>query len=168
MGDYIYASSGVQATWNRVDGGRWALAGRVVGLPGAQRLSVFAAAPADHMSTFTGSGLPFPREDFAPTQGPASVPVSADGTFAIDIREPNAYYDEKGLLRGPEVRITVERFGGAKEAHVVPLPPSARIPFRSLSYLRDMTPSAFDDDISRFDARSQEAVLRSREYARKR
>ena len=168
MGDYIYASSGVQAAWQRVGQRKWALSGRVVGLPSAASLTVFAAAPADHMTTFTGSGLPFPREDFAPTQGPVKVPVSLDGSFAIELNEPNSYYDDSGVLCSPRVRLTVERLGGAREVHVVPLPPSARIPSRSLSYLRDMTPEAFDDDISRFDARSQETILRSREYGRKR
>jgi len=168
MGDYIYASSGVQATWNRGEQrGEWALTGRVVGLPGAQTLTLFAAAPADAMTTFSGSGLPFPREDFAPAQGPVEVPVGVDGSFALAVKEPNSFYDADGALHGPEVRLTVKRFGGATEEHVIALPPAARIPFRSLSYLRDMSSSAFNDDIVRFDARSQEAILRSREFTRK-
>ena len=160
-----YVSGALQATWThagvagRSHTRRWTLTGQLTMLPMVTHVYLFATAPANRMATFTGSGLPFPHEHFPPTQGPIRVPVAPTGTFSVTIFEPNAYHGSDGRLHGPEACLRV----GAN-THRVPLPAEARIPSRSLTYLHAMTPGAFDDDISAFDVRSQEEVLRSRAY----
>ena len=157
--DYLTAT--LHAAWTREEGAgekrapRWTLRGRVL-VPGTDHLYLFATAPADRMATFSGSGLPAPHEQFPPTQGPIRVPVGVDGAFSVTIAEPNAYYDADGVLRGPEACL---RVGGA--THRVALPASARIPFRSLSYLAGPPAGTLHDDVL-----SQEALLRARAYPR--
>lgn len=158
-----YVSSTLSASWRReaetLTTPRWTLSGQLTLSPMVTHLYLFATAPANRMSNFSGSGLPFPHEHFPPTQGPIRVPVSPIGTFSVTILQPNTYQAKHGQLRGPEVCLRV-----GSESHRVSLPPEARIPSRSLSYLHQMTPGAFDDDISAFDVRSQEEILRSRAY----
>lgn len=166
MSDNFYTSGSLTAVWAKGKRGKWTLRGTVGGL-GFESLELYAAAPAAHLSSFTGSGLPFPREDFGPAQGPIRLPIAAGGAFTATVLEPNAWQDEAGALHGPEVRLTIARAGGAREVHRVPLPSGARIPFRSLTYIQPMDPVAFNNDIARHDARSQEEVLRSRAYPRR-
>lgn len=170
MADYVSAT--LRAAWHRAPaavGGkgagagarapRWTLDGQLLLAPMVTHVYLFATAPANRMATFSGSGLPFPHEHFPPTQGPIRVPVSPTGAFSVTVLEPNAYHAPDGQLRGPEVCLRI-----AGDTHRVSLPAEARIPSRSLNYMHEMTPGAFDEDISAFDVRSQEAILRSRAY----
>lgn len=76
-------------------------------VPGAT-IRFLAARPGDRRASFTGSMLPFPSHAFAFTGTPncGAVTVGPDGTFAIDMRFPNSYYDEKGRLVPPHVDLT--------------------------------------------------------------
>ena len=169
MADQYYSAADVHVAWGwDPERRKWIAHGRVGGVLPVERVEAFAAAPADRRSSFTGSGLPFPHESFGTAQGPTAVSLGPGGTFEVAIEEPNAWHDADGALRGPELRLTVSRSGGAKPAvHRVPLPDSARIPSRSLTYLHAMDPVAFNDDIARYESRSQEEVLRASAYPRK-
>ena len=164
MSDNFYSSGAVTVVWAKAGRDAWTLRGTVGGVAPVAALELYAAAPADRRTTFTGSGLPFPCESFGPGQGPTLVRLEPGGAFTATVLEPNAWQDEAGVIHGPEVRLTITRTGGAREVHHVPLPGSARIPFRSLTYLEVMDPVSLNDDIARHDARSQEEVLRSRAY----
>ena len=171
MADHYYSapSGDVFVTWVW-DAKRqhWIAHGRVGGVVPVERVEAYAAAPTDRRSTFTGSGLPFPHEHFGQGQGPMPVALGPGGTFEVDIMEPNSWHDINGVLRGPELRLTVWRTGSrGPEVNRVPLPNIARIPSRSLTYLHKMDPVAFNDDIVRYESRSQEEVLRASAYPRK-
>ena len=61
-----------------------------------------AAAPADHRSSYAGSGLPFPNPEMAYDNTPNSGAVkTTNGYFEIRISYPNSFYVEQGtkLLR---------------------------------------------------------------------
>jgi len=60
-------------------------------------INYFAAAPPEHMTNFTGSGLPFPNERIAfentPNTGVIRVDPTEDAPYiTIHIQTPNSYY----------------------------------------------------------------------------
>ena len=91
-----------------------------------------AASPADHRSSYAGSGLPFPNAEMAYENTPNRGAVkTTNGYFEIRISYPNAFYVEQGtkLLRPHLLIKTCEKDN--EEITVVPL--GENIPDRTLT-----------------------------------
>lgn len=98
------------------------------GLP--KKVHYIAPAPADHITSFSGSGLPFVNEsqafDNTPNQGVADI--NLDGSFTFRIRSPNSYYKNFHQLVKPHVLL---QFDDNNEPIHIDLAHES-IPFRSM------------------------------------
>ena len=115
----------------------------------------WAAAPADRMTTFAGSGLPFPNPEQAFENTPNKGTVRAEnGRFTIGLRFPNSFYVNLGkTLLPPHVLLKFCDNSEAVKAVVL----GQGIPNRSLSSLpgnytrQSFQPREWDDqDLARF------------------
>ena len=66
-----------------------------------------APAPADHITSFSGSGLPFANihQAFENTPNKGSTQVEPNGKFKFYIRSPNSYYKNFNTIQTPHVTI---------------------------------------------------------------
>lgn len=66
-----------------------------------------APAPADHITSFSGSGLPFANihQAFENTPNKGSTKVEPNGRFKFYIRSPNSYYKDFNIVQTPHVTI---------------------------------------------------------------
>jgi len=95
-------------------------------------VSVVAAHPIDRMTTYAGSGLPFPCEDIAFDGTPNHVKLTA-ASFSCTFKYPNSYYDERSWQKVPPSIFVygITRTGAVvKHATLLPDP----LPLRTLNY----------------------------------
>ncbi|MEW5315018.1 MAG: hypothetical protein WDW38_006475 [Sanguina aurantia] len=129
-----------------------------------------AAAPADHRGSFSGGGFPFTNEDqaFSGTPNMGVLPVDVDGSFRVDLLQPNSYYKGLGtVLVPPTLYVGYVRSGQMQAVSAVLGPPT---PFRTLTYPHARHDVMFYDRGSHDvlnpdrDARTQEQILRESAY----
>ena len=130
-----------------------------------------AAAPADHRTNFSGSGLPFPSFRAAVDRTPnvGTVRGMPGQTVEIELYYPNAYRAGGHGVVPPAVHIAWKSMTrpDAWERRTVILGP--RIPFRALSHApkRCTLGKMFYDGTHELDVRSQEHIVRESGYPRK-
>ena len=127
-------------------------------------LNYLAAAPADHMTSYTGSGLAFPNEEVAfdntPNKGKMKINASK---FEIDLQMPNSYYTKLfNELTKPELML---KYNTNKETRILRIPIANSIPYRTLTYPYIRTSPEFYNVA--LPVRTQEQILRDSGYPNK-
>lgn len=128
-----------------------------------------AAAPADHRTNFSGSGLPFPSFRAAVDRTPNSGIVRGQPgqTVEIELYYPNAYRNFENGVVPPAVHIAWKTSEDSWDRKIMILGP--RIPFRALTHnpLRYQLDKMFYDGTHELEVRTQEQVIRESGYPRK-
>lgn len=102
---------------------------------GYASMELLAAAPIDRMTSYAGSGLPWPSAELAFADGRSRRPIPPDGTISARIAYPNSYYAEGGTDRvGPAIFVRLARRGAGTEPVVVKLDLEDPVPLRSLTH----------------------------------
>lgn len=131
------------------------------------KIYYWAANPPDYITSYSGSGLPFPNPETAfentPNRGIAKV---NSGMFQFRIQYPNAFYVNLGTLY---IEPTVYfKICGTDKIHTIPL--GNGIPFRMLTYPPSQrntaarTNSLFYKGRDDLPIRTQEQILRDSGY----
>jgi hypothetical protein len=105
--------------------------------PGEIYVQFWAPSPPDYRTSFSGSGLPFPSEEFAFESSPniGKVPLAIDGTFRLKLRYPNSYYKRLGAIYvQPSVKLLFRDNESNMIGKVVTVTLGEGIPFRTLSW----------------------------------
>jgi hypothetical protein len=123
-------------------------------------VSFIAPSPAQSMTSFTGSGLPWANKEqaFHNTPNKGAVKLNKN-RFVIQLFRPNSYYVEFDRLQLPHVQIQYNK----TKIFTIDLS-FEKIAHRSLQHptLRNMEKQAFYN--RQLPIRSQEQILRDSEY----
>ena len=133
------------------------------------KVSFWAANPADHIQSFTGSGLPFANPEMAydNTKNKGIVMANSSGNFKFRFKLPNSYYLGLGTIhRSPHLHIRIQN-DKKDTIHSVEL--NGPIPFRMLTYPSPPQTVArssplFYNTRNELSIRSQEQILRDSAY----
>lgn len=119
--------------------------------------------PIDRMTTFPGSGLPFPSADIAYNPAQSGVCTYSGGRYVIEgAHPPNVYVGEDGVTREPEAILTYRSLG-REVREAVSVNGVTRIRYRNIvSHPARTGPSYYD--ARNLPVRSQEAILRDSGY----
>lgn len=122
-----------------------------------------ASAPAGHMGSFSGSGLPYPNEEIAflhtPNKGKLDVPYNK---FKVKLLMPNSYCEEMcNNLIEPSLLI---KYSNGKEIRLLKIPVGNRIPYRSQNYPYKRTGPEFYRHGWEMPVRSQEDIIMDAQY----
>tara|TARA_B100000900_G_C20529458_1_gene695683 strand:- start:448 stop:948 length:501 start_codon:yes stop_codon:yes gene_type:complete len=93
----------------------------------------YAANTPDRLTTFSGSGLPFPTRDMAFEGSPnigRKVLNNGNKKFILNLLRPNSYYNEDYLIVEPEV--IIKYLLKNKKTRVINIPIDNKIPHRFL------------------------------------
>lgn len=122
-----------------------------------------AAAPAGHINSFSGSGLPFPNEEIAFLHTPNKGKLDVDfNKFKIKLQMPNSYCQEMcNKLIEPSVLI---KYNNGEKIRILRIPVGNRIPYRSQNYPYQRTEPNFYKAGWDMPVRSQEEVLIDSQY----
>jgi hypothetical protein len=134
-------------------------------IPDIPEIRWYAAAPADHRYTYTGSGLPFANEAQALNEGQGGVVATDNFNCArIDFLWPNSYYkaDMSDRIVPPSIYVRYTVKGEEKETCIRI---GHRIPYRGLTYPESRKDAMFYADGWIMPVRTQEQVLRDSGYA---
>ena len=122
-------------------------------------LFFWAAAPADHGTSFSGSGLPYPNPEVAFENTPNTGKVIAiNKKFMFRIKTPNAYYAALGTGYIPPT-VNIKICGENDNNQITSIQIDAGIPFRSLTHIKNHTAQFYD--VQEKEVRTQEEILRS-------
>jgi hypothetical protein len=142
--------------------------GRVSNSLVEQKVKFWAAAPANHGQSFTGSALPFANPEMAYENSPnKGIVMTNNGEFELKLFMPNAFYIDLGSTYvPPHVNIEICRSGGNK-TFAVQL--GEGIPYRTLTFCPpptgvSRTSPEFYKSSDRADVRTQEQIIRSYAY----
>jgi hypothetical protein len=128
------------------------------------RAIFWAANPADYMTNYSGSGLPFPNDAVAyentPNKGVVNV---VDNKFSFRLFFPNAYYAGLGTVyQKPHVNIQFN--SQARMGPVMRIDLGQGIAFRSLTYPGERRNPFFYNGRFTLPIRTSEGVLRDSAY----
>jgi hypothetical protein len=120
-------------------------------------LKYISSAPYDSISSFSGSGLPFPNSKVAFENNPNKgvVPI-LNNQFKFNLLRPNSFYEDFNKLKPPNVILKIDD----NEVHVEL--PYSKVAYRSLQYPPARNQPSFYN--IKQPIRSQEKVLRDSEY----
>lgn len=128
------------------------------------RVDLIAPAPADFNSSFSGSGLPFPRLEDAMWGTPNYAPNVDRASWQVTFEYPNAFMTNMGSERVPPtvfIRMETQHDGTVYDAVELP----DMFPYRSLTYpeRRKQEQAMFYDNMASLPTRGSqyEAVLSS-------
>ncbi len=109
--------------------GHIVIQGKLSNTQGNQKIQYWASSPADYITSYSGSGLPFANEEMAYNNSPNIGSINcSDGSFSFKIKYPNSYYTGLGsIYNAPHINIKV----GNK---VEKIQLGSGIPFRMLTY----------------------------------
>jgi len=117
-----------------------------------------AAAPADHITSFAGSGLPYPNKEIAYLNTPNKGVVELNlRRFEINILMPNSYcVDMCNTLVKPTLLL---KYTTDNVVRIIKIPVGNRIPFRSQNYPVQRTGPNFYAAGWNMPVRSQNQIL---------
>lgn len=112
------------------------LQGNIKQMAMSKDVTIKAANPIDRMTTYTGSGMPFPCASIAFENTPNMAKITdPTGQFDLSFFYPNGYYTTDAYTKiEPSIFVTLEWKDSQKEKTVVRLPLTDRLPLRTLSY----------------------------------
>ena len=118
------------------DNGTLQLTGHIKQMGMAHDVIVSAPNPIDRMTTFTGSGLPFPCAQIAFENTPNMAQITnPTGEFNLKFLYPNGYYTTDAFTKiEPSIFVTLYWKDETKEKTVVRLPLVDGLPLRTLNY----------------------------------
>lgn len=136
-------------------------------VPQYDQLVFWAANPPDYLTSYSGSGLPFPNSTVAyhgtPNRG--IVKLSPSGAFELTLLFPNAYYAGLGTVyQKPHLNLQLLSTVTAATSPVFRIPVGNGIPFRTLTYPDARRTSFFYDGARTLPIRTSEGVLRDSAY----
>jgi hypothetical protein len=110
--------------------------GRVSNPSSFLRMELFAASPIDRMTSYAGSGLPFPCPGYAFDHTPNYVEIASEGAFHATFSYPNSYYTEDHLEKvKPSIFLKLTTRGNEAPITVrYELPEVSPLPLRSLTH----------------------------------
>lgn len=129
-----------------------------------------AAAPADSRGSFSGSGLPFASEEqaFTLTPNQGDLDLGPDGSFTVELLQPNSYYRGLGTdLIPPTLYV---RYLTSGKPVTLSSALGFATPFRTLTYPSARHDVGFYDRGGHNDlhpdrdARTQEQIFRETAY----
>lgn len=122
-----------------------------------------AAAPAGHITSFAGSGLPYPNKEIAYLNTPNKGEVKLSfKRFEINILMPNSYcIDMCNELVKPTLLL---KYTNDNVVRIIKVPVGNRIPFRSQNYPVQRTGPNFYAAGRNMPIRSQEQILLDSNY----
>lgn len=99
-------------------------------------MKVIAPHPIDRMTSYSGSGLPWPCPNFAFEGSKNVLDVDVSGTFEGDMGYPNSYYTHDGLHRiPPSIFVILYHVSGGEPISVrIELPEDETLKLRSLTH----------------------------------
>lgn len=132
----------------------------------------WASNPADRLTNFSGSGLPFhnPEQAYENSINQGAVKAE-DRKFSFNIQMPNSYYVGLGTLYvPPHIHIKICEPGSNNNFHTIKL--SEGIPYRTLTYtapptkMSRVSPLFYTNrgESGNLPVRSQEQILRDSQY----
>jgi len=124
------------------------------------QISFIAANPPDHISSYYGSGHPFPNTliAFEGTKSQGILRLSNTNEYEVWMEVPNAYYIELGsTIVSPTIYFSYNNGFVDKKSNVVI---TNTILHRSLTYPVERTSPMFYDSFDKYPVRSQESILR--------
>jgi hypothetical protein len=95
----------------------------------------WAPSPPTYLTSYSGSGLPYPNADVAYSRTPNSgaVKTGPNGDFSFNLKYPNSYYVRLGTLYvPPQVNIKICQSGMDDKYSTIQL--GEGIPYRTLTY----------------------------------
>ena len=128
----------------------------------------WAPSPADHLTSYSGSGLPFPNAEMAYENTPNKGMVKAKNkSFSFRLKYPNAYYAHLGTLYiSPLVNIKV--CDSINEHSFITINIDQGIPYRTLTYPSPPGKNPYSSPLffhtPEKEVRSQEQILRDSSY----
>jgi hypothetical protein len=130
-----------------------------------QRLSYLASAPRQHITSWSGSGLPFanPLQAFQNTPNSGVVDLDKGNRFVFHVECPNSFYTGLGkTLIPPTAYMYYSSSDGTLKTAFVKLDDS--VPFRTLTHPPERTSVLFYENVYRLPVRNQEDILLSGKY----
>ncbi len=129
-------------------------------------LEFIAASPADQITSFAGSGMPFanPEQAFDQTPNRGSVEVGVDQAFEVHVIEPNSFLDRVSVKVAPSIFLRYRHNGRVVSEQLVI---GKSIAHRDISYPSERTSALFYDTRAIEEARgprTQETILYDSEY----
>ena len=117
-----------------VNGRHVRITGNVVSPAGFSQMVLIAPNPIDSMTTYAGSGLPFPCPNIAFENTPNNVVIESTGTFDATFSYPNSYYtNDQNTRIEPSVFFILQK-AGAAEPVIVRIPLDDVLPLRTLTH----------------------------------
>lgn len=147
--------------------GEFSVKGRLIG-KNNKNIIWWAANPPTYITSFSGSGLPYPNPNIAyeNTVNKGMVKTDCNGYFHFRVRYPNSYYTGLGSkLVEPNCHI---KLCDSNESHTIKL--GNGIPFRMLTYPplisshRPRKNPMFYSGRDKLPVRTQEQIIRDSEY----
>lgn len=151
---------------------RWmmfSLRGRITDSVDGGVIYWMAAAPAEHNSSFSGSGLPYAnrQQAFDGTPNTGTAHLDANNEFTVQLHHPGSFYDKAGTRLVPPTLFV--RYFSNGQPKQTSLQLSDSIPYRSLTYpkgpqTRARSDPSFYDNAWGLPVRSQEEILLDSAY----
>ena len=132
------------------------------------KIMFWAPAPANHLTSYSGSGLPFPNPTMAYENSPNKGMVEAvDRQFSFKLQYPNAYYAALGTMYVPPL-VNIKVCEPGLDSTFTTIEIDGGIPYRTLTYPSPPSKNSYSSPlffhVPEKEVRTQEEILRSAEY----
>lgn len=132
------------------------------------KIMFWAPCPPNHLTSYSGSALPFPNPEVAYDNTPNTGSVQANNKeFSFRIKYPNAYYAGLGTIYIPPL-VNIKVCEPELENTFTSITIDSGIPYRTLTYpsppSKNPYSSALFFHVPEKEVRSQEEILRSSAY----
>lgn len=125
-------------------------------------MTLFAAAPIDRMTNYSGSGLPFPCSDIAFESTPNTYTIPTTGIVDTTFKRPNSYYTALQEKIPPTVFVKLVKKSG--EPNFVKFSLEDQLPLRTLFYRQEgHDPAFYQRRADILGVQYQESILRNLE-----
>lgn len=111
------------------------ISGNVINPAAFTRMLIIAPNPIDRMTSYAGSGLPFPCPNIAFDNTPNKALIDQTGGFNVTFTYPNSYYSNDQFQRiEPSVFFILQRAAHGTDPVFVRIPLDDILPLRTLTY----------------------------------